>query len=241
MKNTEKMISEFLEQIEKDKVLATEKLNAMEEQRCVMDRERSEISKAVIRLENEGDQEAVQKLTKELSKRVNEISVLDSKIEAYKEMGNNYEAEAEKVFALAAKEFNEDQVQREEKCREEISKAEIEVKEAKKVLEEKSKILEEKESTFSSVKYDKRRLIESQLPKIMKYMPRKIRELNPNVKVTVPTKVPGGTVYRDNYVEFYGQEGLEAQLSYYYQKVLNGDGKESVPKRKSVVDKILGR
>lgn len=241
MKNTEQMINEFLEQVEKDKVLAAEKINVMEEQRCVLDRERSEISKAIIRFENAGDQDVAQKLTKELSKRVNEISVLDSKIEAYKEMGSSYEAEAEEVFAFAAKELNEDQVQREKKCWEDVGKAKEEVKEAERILDEKKKMLKGREEDLESIKHNKYRVFSWQLPEIMKYMPKKIREFNPNVKVTVPTEIPGGTVYIDNYVEFYGQEELEAQLNYYYQKVLNGNGKESEPKRRSVVDKFLGR
>lgn len=243
MKKTEQMISEFLEQVEKDKVLAAEKLNELQEQREKLDKERSEISKAVIRMENEGDQEAVKKLTKELSNRVNEISVLDSKIEAYKEMGSNYEAEVEKIFASAAKELNEDYPKEEKKHNEEIIAARKEVEEAKKVLMTKEKVLEDKQFLLSSTKSTLKTFLDFSLPQIMSYMPNKIKDLIvPEVESHYETIVEDG-ISKQNFVqdsENYGY-GLEGKLNYYYKVVLNASENRAGTISRSIVDKILGR
>lgn len=243
MKKTEQMINDFLQMVEEDKVLAARKLAEMEEQRHTLDKERSEISKALIREENKGDQDAVQKLNKELAKRVNEISVLDSKIEAYKEMGSNYEAEVEKIFVSAAKELNEDYPKEEKKYNEEIIAARKEVEEAKKVLITKEKVLEDKQFLLSSTKSTLKTFLDFSLPQIMSYMPNKIKDLMvPEVESHYETIVEDG-ISKQKYVqdsENYGY-GLEGKLNYYFKEVLNASENKAGTISRSIVDKILGR
>ena len=266
MKQTQQMINEFLEQVEKDKVLAAEKIKAMEEKRCVLDRERSEISKAVLRFEYEENQEAVQKLTKELSKWVDEISALDRKIEAYKEMGNNYEAEASKIFAFAAKEFNEEYPKVLDKATNEMVKARQEIEDVKALLKKKEEELRVAQQKVSAVQLDMNYVLNDLLEQVLKYTPNEIKELEaplPTVHCETITEdhyYPGVTVTKSNgqqenageisystskqvYVadnENYGY-GMEGKLNYYYKSVLGEAGKKDIPKKKTLVDKILGR
>lgn len=265
MKNTEKMISEFLEQIEKDKVLAAEKLNAMEEQRCVLDRERSEISKAVIRCEVAEDREAVKKLNKELLVRVNEIATLDSKIEAYKEMGTTYEAEAMRVFEVATKEYVEEHPKELDKVRNEVTSARKALEDASKLAETKQKELTAAEQKLSGTKAYAKYIIDNRLKEVLKYASSEIQALEaPEPKshyeqVTEPVVLTGITVTHNGNVKEveaprtvmnvkevlvedninYGY-GMDGKLNYYYHEVMKGAVVDK-EKKKSLVDKILGR
>lgn len=265
MQKTKQMIEDFLQQVEQDKALAAEKMKELEEKRVELDAERSEISKAVIRMEHEGKQEAVNKLTKELANRVSEISVLDSKIEAYKEMGNSYEAEAEKVFVVAAKEYNEEYPKTLEQANNKLIKAREELENAKELVRKQENVLSAAESEVSHVKANMRYVLEDRLKEIEKYLPKKINILEvPEAKGHYETETteqyyPGmlvgsnmneekdrvgaktyGTtnqVYVED-TENYG-EGIEGKLTYYYKEVI--PKQDAAPRKKSLVDKILGR
>lgn len=264
MEKTKQMINDFLEQVEKDKILAVEKLTQLNEQRVVLDRERSEISKAVIRFENEGDQEGVNKLSKELSKRVTEISVLDSKIEAYGEMGNSYEAEAEKVFACAAKEYNEDYPKLLEKEREKKSKASIAVEKAEKELQKCRDLYDSLDSNIRSIEHSAKNVIDYQMKEIEKYLPKELEDLESpkptghheekieetyysgirvgNEKDLKNNPPIGHTLKRATQVyvedsENYG-DGMEGKLTYYYKQIMSHD---PAAKKKTFIDTLLGR
>jgi len=241
VEKTEQIIHDFLDQVEKDKVLAKEKLGVMEEQKCTLDRERSELSKAIIRFENAGDQEAVQKLNKELVKRVNEISVLDSKIEAYREMGNNYESEAESIFEFAAQEFNVAHRKQLESANLEIKKSREDVEKAKEVLVHAEKALDISLHRQSTLKANARYIVNDRLKAVMQYMPKEIKEMD----------IPKGTGHYENvegenliskqvYVvdtEGFG-DGIEGMLNYYYKTKC---GKVVKQGKKALADIILGR
>ena len=230
MKQVEKMIKDFLELVEKDKALAEEKLRGMEQERTILDRDRSEISKAIIRFENSGDTEAVKKLDKELATKVQEIAVLDSKIEAYKEMGVNYESEAERIFECAAKTLVLEVPEAEKEQREAVQKAKDEVKEAEELLKQKEKALADEESKMYGITWQVNRIIDHQLNEIMQYMPEEIKNFR--------TQITGLQFEHDG--KFY-DNSLKGQLEYYYDLKNAGVQKPKEPKKKTIVDKILGR
>ena len=239
MKKTEKMINEFLEQVEKDRVLAVEKLTELKKERNEVNVERSEISKAILRFEHEGDLESAKKLTAELTTRVNKIGVLDSKIEAYDEMGNVYESEAEKVFACAAQELNEDYQKSLAQANDNLLKARNAVKEAEALVTKLKAELEVANFNKDSLVRHKQYIVTDRLKEILKYLPPKIKNNDPNIENIVAEKNGCATTFRKEYTEYYG-EGIEAQLNYYYQKGVSEAQKETT-KKKSLVDRILGR
>ena len=240
MKKTQQMIDDFFSQIEKDKELAESKIKELEQQRDNLDIERSEISKALIRYENSGDKEAAKKLNAELLKRVNEVGVLNNKIEAYKEMGCRYEAEAERILACAAQEYNEDHQKELKAAQDEVAKARKKLEEAQEMVKACEKILDKKKAEEYSVKYNAKCLLDNQLPNVIKYLPQDTLPLEPNVYEYVDVKMPGGISHDRVCKENYG-EGMEGKIIYYYEKVLHGENKEVKPKRKSIVDVLLGR
>ena len=242
MKKTRQMIEEFLQQVEEDKVLADKKLKELEARRCELDAERSEISKAVIRMDNEGNQDAVNKLNNELANRVNEIGVLDSKIEAYREMGTSYQAEAEKVFIVAAKEYNEDFPKVLDQANDKLVKARAALEEAKELVRKQEGALRVAEQEVSSIKNSMKYVVDDRLKEIEKYLPKKINTLIvPEAKGHYETVQNEDERTVQKYVEDtvnYG-DGMEGKLTYYYKEVMP---KQTVaPKKKSLVDKILGR
>lgn len=241
MKKTRQMIEEFLQQVEADKVLADKKLKELEARRCELDAERSEISKAVIRMDNEGNQDAVNKLNKELANRVNEIGVLDSKIEAYREMGTSYQAEAEKVFIVAAKEYNEDFPKVLDQANDKLVKARAALKDAQELVKKQEGELRVAEQEVSSINSSMKYVVEDRLKEIEKYLPKKINTLVvPEVKGHYET-VQEGAYQKQVYVtdtENYG-DGMAGKLKYYYKEVM--PEQSAAPKKKSLVDKILGR
>ncbi|QEH68693.1 hypothetical protein [Cellulosilyticum sp. WCF-2] len=265
MKKTEQMINEFLQMVEEDKVIAAQKLVEMEEQRHTLDKERSEISKALIREENKGDQDAVQKLNKELAKRVSEIGILDSKIEAYKEMGNEYESEAERVFEQAAKEYCEEYPKELEEENRKLSVARKELEDARALIRIKESAFDEASNRVSNTKSYMRYVLENRLSEITQYLPNKINRLEvpkteghyETIKVG-ESHYPGVTVKYSNRqdeiasakttvlsktVHVIDREGyennMEGKVSYYYNEILKG--KMITTKRKSLADRILGR
>lgn len=230
MKQVEKMIKDFLELVEKDKALAEEKLKGMEQERTILDRDRSEISKAIIRFENDGDVEAVKKLDKELATKVQEIAVLDSKIEAYKEMGVNYESEAERIFECAAKTLVLEVPKAVDEQSKKVQEAKYEVEKAEELLKQKEEALKYEEGELYTIKWQTDVIANSRLKEIMPYMPEEIK--NFRTQITGLQFEHDGKLY-DN--------SLEGQLKYYYDLKNAGGQKPKEPKKKTIVDKVLGR
>lgn len=265
MKKTEQMINEFLEQVEKDKVLAAEKISKLEEQKSILNAERSEISKAVIRYEVAEDHEAVKKLNKELSARVNEIAALESKIQAYKEMGTTYENEAMRIFETACREYVEEYPKQLEIVNKGAVVARNALEEANNLVRTKQNELNVAEQKLSGTKAHANYIVEDRLKEVLKYASKEIQELeapepkshyetvNKEVKLTGITVTHNGkteeieeprtvmngkqVLVEDNVNYGYGADG---KLNYYYHEFMKGKsaGKE---KKRSLPDILLGR
>lgn len=222
MKNSKKMIEDFLEQVKADQELKQEKLGDLKAQKQVVDGERSEIAKAIVRFEATGDEEAVKQLNKELKDRIVALELLDTKIAAYEELGSNYQSEALRIVGTAAKEYMEECPKVDKKHIAALTKKREEVKKLQESLREKEK--EEKELGFEldRIRGSHKAVITGDLSPIIDYLPEEVKSMFPK---------------KDNrYYE------MEDSIRVYYEEHIRQEGNENiVTEKKSFIDKLLKR
>lgn len=220
MKKTVEAVKIFLAQVESDKVTAEQQLIELQAEKELLDSERREISKAVVRFEVEGDQVSAEKLAGELAIRIQKIGVIDSKVAAYQELTNNYQDEAEAVYALAAKECFVENAEEILKQQQAVEKKRKEVAKYQQLLEEKVKEQQAEDAKLKNLHRNERFVVGNELGKIKSYLPKPIQDNMPSAYE--PSK---------------SRDALQA----YYDENLKDTGNKEEPKKLSLIDKLLKR